>query len=356
MPDLKDAFRIATDHARPTPGALDRQRALQRRADKRRKAGVFIAIAAVIALIAAVVLGGRAFERGDGDDRVAVPPDGIVAPGLYALDIRTGETTPFHDPGDGTYDFELSPDGTRLVMTRDVGGEDLEVWISDADGTNARRLIGGDTYAEMPTWFPDGERLAVSSFDENGERQIFTYDLSTRDLRQVTHEPTPSDAILAEVGVDGRTIYYSTTRSRFGTLSESWDTNPIGKIKAVVIGTSEFDTIVSNSAGHALEPTAGTPGIAYLRTGGPVGAELEGMWLVNADGTDDHAIVTQGAGIEWMGRPTWSPRGDLLAFSARDADGYWNAWTYDPSTGERRMVGPGEPDTWLDDHTLLVGA
>jgi TolB protein len=49
-----------------------------------------------------------------------------------------------------------SPDGRRIAFVSDHYGHE-EVWVIDADGTDAQRLTvnGG-----VPGWSPDGERIA----------------------------------------------------------------------------------------------------------------------------------------------------------------------------------------------------
>ena len=351
MPELKDAFRLATDHARPAPGALERQRALQRRAATRRKAGVFIAVAAVIALILATVLGGGAL-RSDGD-RIADQP---VPSGLYSLDVTTGALTPFHDPGPGTWSFQLAPDRSSMLMQRDrhTGSE---VWISEADGTDPRRLIGGADPAETPAWFPDGRRIAYVGFGPGAGRQVFIYDMDTGQRTMITHEDPIVDAEFPSVSADGDTVYYATTRpgrSPRGEYENNLTPPPVGLIRAVDLATGSIRTISTNEDGGSYWPVEGDAGVAYVHRSGVAGDEAMEIHLIQPDGADV-PVVERSSSIRGADFITWSPDGSLLAYGASDYDGVWNAWVYDPSTEQHRMVGPGTPQVWLDDDTLLVG-
>jgi Tol biopolymer transport system component len=76
----------------------------------------------------------------------------------------------------------LTEDGTSIVITEavntkiafvsDRGGTE-EIYIMDANGTNQRRLTEG----EMPSWSPDGARLAFTVYlDETAEIHLINAD------------------------------------------------------------------------------------------------------------------------------------------------------------------------------------
>lgn len=52
---------------------------------------------------------------------------------------------------------DVSPDGANITYT---GGDWTGVWVSNADGSDPRRLVEG-TFAQ-PRWSPDGTKIAVS--------------------------------------------------------------------------------------------------------------------------------------------------------------------------------------------------
>ena len=62
------------------------------------------------------------------------------------------------DDGARNYHVRLSPDGTQVAFDSDRDGE-RGVYVADADGHGVRR-VSGDGYAAVPTWAPDGRRLA----------------------------------------------------------------------------------------------------------------------------------------------------------------------------------------------------
>src|SRR4029453_6743333 len=62
------------------------------------------------------------------------------------------------DDGARNYHVRLSPDGTHVAFDSDRDGE-RGVYVADANGHGVRK-VSGDGYAAVPTWAPDGKRLA----------------------------------------------------------------------------------------------------------------------------------------------------------------------------------------------------
>ena len=82
-----------------------------------------------------------------------------------------------------------SPDGTRQVFAdRDgaSGGGDLEVFVSNADGTDRRQLTHNVHSDDQPSWSPDGERIIFTS-DRDGDSELFVMNADGTSLRQITH-------------------------------------------------------------------------------------------------------------------------------------------------------------------------
>ena len=62
------------------------------------------------------------------------------------------------DDGSRNYHAQPSPDGRFVAFDSDRGGV-RAVYVAERDGQNVHR-ISGDGYAALPTWSPDGSRLA----------------------------------------------------------------------------------------------------------------------------------------------------------------------------------------------------
>jgi Tol biopolymer transport system component len=59
----------------------------------------------------------------------------------------------------------FSPDGKKLAFNAyPTVGENSDIWLVNADGTGLTRLVGGRTEDTRPTWSPDGQTIAYTSF------------------------------------------------------------------------------------------------------------------------------------------------------------------------------------------------
>ncbi|MDX2184125.1 MAG: hypothetical protein SFW08_09085 [Gemmatimonadaceae bacterium] len=106
----------------------------------------------------------------------------------------------------------FAPDGRRLAFTSGRSGHP-EVYISDADGTNAELLtafaFGDRAYRSNPSWSPDGRAVAFQS-QLDGRFQIVTITLRDRTTKQHTSDGENEDPSWAP---DGRHLVFTSTRS-----------------------------------------------------------------------------------------------------------------------------------------------
>jgi TolB protein len=138
--------------------------------------------------------------RESGTDLVATPLRNLGAAQLVAYGRGSDNTSP-------TY----SPDGRRIAFTSGRAGQP-EVYIADADGTNAQLLTeftyGGTTYRASPAWSPDGRLIAYQG--TVGGFQLMVLNLRDRTVRQLTSEGSNEDPSWAP---DGRHLVFTSTRS-----------------------------------------------------------------------------------------------------------------------------------------------
>jgi TolB protein len=79
-----------------------------------------------------------------------------------AVSVATGGATRLFV--DGLFPV-YSPDGSRVVLVRETAGEDTDLYIVDADGSDVRQLTRTPDQGEFfASWDPSGERLAYMRF------------------------------------------------------------------------------------------------------------------------------------------------------------------------------------------------
>jgi hypothetical protein len=107
---------------------------------------------------------------------------------VYVMDADGGNVVPiteFDDEGLDDYHPTWSPDGERIAFVRGEvpPGAGGELWVIDADGSNARLLLE-DPLVHFPAWSPDGTRIAVGTGDWP-EVEVRILDLETGGLTDV---------------------------------------------------------------------------------------------------------------------------------------------------------------------------
>ena len=96
-----------------------------------------------------------------------------------------------------TTEPQFSPDGQQIVYTRIFSDIETDrkysnLWIVGIDGQQHLPLTQGRFYDKRPRWSPDGKRILFSSNRGKGDQaiQLFTLDVATQQLTQLTKAPT----------------------------------------------------------------------------------------------------------------------------------------------------------------------
>jgi dipeptidyl aminopeptidase/acylaminoacyl peptidase len=104
---------------------------------------------------------------------------------VFSYDLDSGETTKLTEYERAVWGSLLSPDGDRIAYSTNESDDydNVDVYVADADGSNARNLHIGDDGAESSPvdWHPDGDALLVSDNSEDLDR-AGVYDLESDEV------------------------------------------------------------------------------------------------------------------------------------------------------------------------------
>jgi WD40-like Beta Propeller Repeat len=109
-------------------------------------------------------------------------------------------------------DAAYDPDGDRIAYVSDRGGN-AEIYVMNADGSDATRLTQTAATEAAPAWTPDGTRIVYASNAAGagtGTFHLWIMNANGTDQRQLTEGPQ-SDFQPA-VSPDGRTVAFTTDR------------------------------------------------------------------------------------------------------------------------------------------------
>lgn len=240
-----------------------------------------------------------------------------------------------------------SPDGKRLVFARHRGDE-VFLFVVDADGSGERRLTRRDDPEYDATWSPDGTRLAFSLVKVSGTQgdlEVYTIGADGSRLEplavtqgKLSHEESPAWS------PDGKQVAFTSTRDgnqelyvanadgsnvRRLTNDPALDVHPCwspdsNRIAFATSRWGDFELAVVKRDGTLLERVTESPGLDDYPAWSP-----DGRWLAftsNREGNFEVFLLevqtgavrnlTQHSALDHY--PGWAPDGRLAWVSNRD--------------------------------------
>lgn len=135
---------------------------------------------------------------------------------IWIFDRQTGlgrqVTQPTNDMGWGDVCVRWSPDGQRVLFVSDRGGG-TGVYLYDINSQSMEKIrdtrVSGAWWAQA-VWDPTGTKILYPDSDSSGDENLYSIDLATRDIAQVTEHKGNSVAFPAW-SASGRFIVYRIT-------------------------------------------------------------------------------------------------------------------------------------------------
>jgi TolB protein len=212
---------------------------------------------------------------------------------------------------------------TRIAYVVQLGKNNYELQIADADGANAQTALRSREPIMSPAWAPDGVRIAYVSF-EKAKPIVYVHTLTTGERREVAAFRGSNSA--PAWAPDGKTLAVALTRD--GPTS-------IYLINADGSGLKRLTSSGAIDTEPFFAPDGKSIYFTSDRGGGPQ------IYRMDTSGNNVQRVTFNG---DYNVTPRLSPDGRLLAYVAR-RDGKFQVQTLDLATGQEMAL----TDTALDE-------
>jgi TolB protein len=270
-----------------------------------------------------------AVVRGTNGKIVYVGTDG-VSPDIYTMNADGSAVTNLTNDGRNNDDPEWSPDGTKIVWDTWRQYNNGNVWVMNADGSDATALttqvFADHSSSIQATWSADGASIVFVRTDDDLGPEIYRMGADGSNPTRLTTTSPEADDLQPSVAPNGRIAFAS---DRANTPFEGFDiyvmdADGSGVRRLTLDGGDPTDPTAPrhDSLNPAWSPDGSRIAFDTTRDGN------REVYVINADGT---GLVNVSNDPSTDYAPAWSPDGTQLSFTSTRA-GQEDIWAIDVSS------------------------
>jgi len=227
---------------------------------------------------------------------------------------------------------------TKIAYVAAAPNNNKEIHVMDYDGANDYALTNYRSTSIMPSWSPDGAKVAFITYRKTyPDIEI----MNVLDRRMYDFPVFHSSTETPSFSPDGSQIAYATIAdNNMELFVADWN----GKNPRRLTVNKAIDISPS------WDPKTGRK-IAFVsdRSGS------QQIYMMDSDGTNVERIINEGGDAE---NPSWSPDGQFIAFAWKRPGTHYDIWIHDLATGKHSQLthdeGDNERPSWAPDARHLV--
>ncbi len=191
----------------------------------------------------------------------------------------------------------VSPDGKKIAFHAIDASKKVDIWVMDVDGENQRRLTSGHN-ASNPTWSPDGSRIA---FESGIPPRTDIYVMNADGTNAVNLTNNGADNQEPSWSPDGKKIIFSAKKKRTRIRN-------LRNLYVIHLENKQIFRLTKNTkTGQQSRQASWSPDgryIAYIHN--------SVLFVMDASGKNPRKLIGNAL------HPTWSPEGTKIAFVSKN--------------------------------------